>query len=240
MPQPTRILLVEDDGKLASLLNSYFSGYGFDVEILTSGEHAVSHIVNQSPDLVILDLMLPHQDGLSICRAVREHYHGAILMLSASGDDMDQVAALEIGADDFVQKPIQPRVLLARIKNLLRRTNNRNVTNNIQESSETNTIKTFGALWLNQTLQRCTLADELITLTPSEFALLWHLVEHSEQVRSREHLLKSLRNIDYDGLDRSIDNKISQIRKKLKDDTSRPQGIITVRGKGYMFVPDFW
>jgi len=232
------ILLVEDDEKLASLLQSYFSNFGFDVQSLASGEHAINHITTNNPSLVILDLMLPYQDGLSICRQVRERYNGIILMLTASGDDMDQVAALEIGADDFVQKPIQPRVLLARVKSLLRRqeSTQQHPTGTATSGKE----KTFGRLWLNNSLQRCKLNDELVPLTPAEFSLLWHLVDHSEQPRSREQLLKSLRNIEYDGLDRSIDNKISQIRKKLNDDSSRPQGIITVRGKGYMFVPDIW
>ena len=235
-----RILLVEDDQKLASLLESYLSNFGFNVNIINSGEHAVDQIIIHSPTLVILDLMLPKVDGLAICRQVRNQYDGIILMLTASGDDMDQVAALEIGADDFVQKPIQPRVLLARIKSLLRR--GQNVTQVIENKSNNKAgkEKVFGSLWLNKSLQRCKLCDELVPLTPSEFALLWHLVDYSEQVLSREELLKSLRSIDYDGLDRSIDNKISQLRKKLKDDTSQPQGIITVRGKGYMFVPDYW
>jgi two-component system response regulator RstA len=192
---------------------------------------------------VVLDLMLPGLDGLSVCRKVRNQFSGQILMLTASGDDMDQVAALEIGADDFVQKPIQPRVLLARIKNLIRREHSTAEVSQSNQTSEANSSskeKVFGVLWLNESLQRCKLNDELVPLTPSEFSLLWHLVKHAEQVLSREELLQSLRNIEYDGLDRSVDNKIAQIRKKLKDDANRPQGVITVRGKGYMFVPDYW
>lgn len=115
------IMLVEDDDKLASLLHDYLSNFGFDVVVVHSGIDAVEKILSIQPSLVVLDLMLPGLDGLSVCRKVRSQFSGRILMLTASGDDMDQVAALEIGADDFVQKPIQPRVLLARIKNLLRR-----------------------------------------------------------------------------------------------------------------------
>lgn len=187
--------------------------------------------------------MLPGFDGLSVCRKVRSQFSGRILMLTASGDDMDQVAALEIGADDFVQKPIQPRVLLARIKNLLRRdqgSTEATKSADLNQAIRSDKEKAFGSLWLNESLQRCKLNDELVPLTPSEFLLLWHLVKHAEQVLSREELLQSLRNIEYDGLDRSVDNKIAQIRKKLKDDANRPQGVITVRGKGYMFVPDYW
>lgn len=240
MSNDQTLMLVEDDEKLALLLQNYLSNYGFDVSVVHSGSAAVEKIVTKQPSLVVLDLMLPGMDGLSVCRRVREQYSGQILMLTASGDDMDQVAALEIGADDFVQKPIQPRVLLARVKNLLRRSQSSKDTHQAVSKASSNKEKIFGALWLNEPLQRCKLADELVPLTPSEFLLLWQLVKHAEQVLSRDELLQSLRNLEYDGLDRSIDNKIAQIRKKLKDDTNRPQGIITVRGKGYMFVPDYW
>ncbi|NWL17542.1 response regulator transcription factor [Pseudoalteromonas sp. Scap03] len=237
------IMLVEDDDKLASLLHDYLSNFGFDVVVVHSGIDAVEKILSIQPSLVVLDLMLPGLDGLSVCRKVRSQFSGRILMLTASGDDMDQVAALEIGADDFVQKPIQPRVLLARIKNLLRRdqgSTEATTSAELNQASRSDKEKAFGSLWLNESLQRCKLNDELVPLTPSEFLLLWHLVKHAEQVLSREELLQSLRNIEYDGLDRSVDNKIAQIRKKLKDDANRPQGVITVRGKGYMFVPDYW
>jgi len=237
------IMLVEDDDKLASLLHDYLSNFGFDVVVVHSGIDAVEKILSIQPSLVVLDLMLPGLDGLSVCRKVRSQFSGRVLMLTASGDDMDQVAALEIGADDFVQKPIQPRVLLARIKNLLRRdqgSTEATTSAELNQASRSDKEKAFGSLWLNESLQRCKLNDELVPLTPSEFLLLWHLVKHAEQVLSREELLQSLRNIEYDGLDRSVDNKIAQIRKKLKDDANRPQGVITVRGKGYMFVPDYW
>lgn len=237
------IMLVEDDDKLASLLHDYLSNFGFDVVVVHSGIDAVEKILSIQPSLVVLDLMLPGLDGLSVCREVRSQFSGRILMLTASGDDMDQVAALEIGAGDFVQKPIQPRVLLARIKNLLRRdqgSTEATTSAELNQAIRSDKEKAFGSLWLNESLQRCKLNDELVPLTPSEFLLLWHLVKHAEQVLSREELLQSLRNIEYDGLDRSVDNKIAQIRKKLKDDANRPQGVITVRGKGYMFVPDYW
>ena len=237
------IMLVEDDDKLASLLHDYLSNFGFDVVVVHSGIDAVEKILSIQPSLVVLDLMLPGFDGLSVCRKVRSQFSGRILMLTASGDDMDQVAALEIGADDFVQKPIQPRVLLARIKNLLRRdqgSTEATTSAELNQASRSDKEKAFGSLWLNESLQRCKLNDELVPLTPSEFLLLWHLVKHAEQVLSRDELLQSLRNIEYDGLDRSVDNKIEKKKKKLKDDANRPQGVITVRGKGYMFVPDYW
>ena len=234
MPHFPHILLIDDDEDLSLLIKSYLSEYSFNVDILTSGEYAVEYITSNDPSLIILELMLPHQDGLSICQEIRKQYQGIILMLTASSDDMDHVAALEIGVDDFLQKPVHPRVLLAKIKNLLRRKDYAS-----QQSKQMNEIQ-LGNLWLNNLLKRCKLNHEVIPLTPTEFALLWDLAKHAEQVRSREHLLKSIRNLDYDGLDRSIDNKISQIRKKIKDNSSHPQSIITVRGKGYMLLTEPW
>ena len=227
------IFIVEDDLKLASLLNDYFTEFDFETTVLTSGEDAADSIIVSQPDLIILDLRLPKVDGLSICREIRNKYQGIILMLTASGDDIDQVAALEIGVDDFVQKPVQPRVLLARIRMLLRRTVkkiNSDITKEIIS----------GGLTVNNALKSCTLHEQLVPLTPSEFALLWQLVSHPDTALSREQLQKSFTGLEYDGTNRIIDNKIAQIRKKLKDDSNRPKGIITVRNKGYMFVPDYW
>lgn len=233
MSDAPRLMLIEDDQPLADLLTEYFRGYGFQVEWLASGAEADRAIVERCPDLVVLDLMLPGQDGLSICRAIRKRYAGRILVLTATGDDMDQVAALEMGADDFVQKPIQPRVLLARVKMLLRRSDT-NV------GDEAGRQLRFGGLVINQALQRCTLNDTLVALTPSEFAILSFMARHPDQVLSRQTLLECLNGLEYDGLNRTVDNKIAQLRKKLNDNAQRPMGIITVRGKGYMFVPDYW
>lgn len=233
------VTLVEDDEKMASLLQSYFQGFGFDVKSIACGDAAVVEILENPPSIVILDLMLPGQDGLSVCRNIREKYHGKILILTATGDDMDQVAALEMGADDFVHKPIQPRVLLARIRMLLRRQENAQqvASDDIKTSDK---VLKFGQLWINSSLQRCTLSDAVVPLTPSEFSILWALASQAETVLSREQLLQVLSGLEYDGLNRTIDNKIAQLRKKLNDDASRPKGIITVRGKGYLFVPDYW
>jgi len=233
MIEAPRLMLIEDDQQLADLLTEYFQGYGFQVDWLASGAQADRAIVDRSPDLVVLDLMLPGQDGLSICSAIRKRYSGKILVLTASGDDMDQVAALEMGADDFVQKPIQPRVLLARVKMLLRRSNS-------NEGDGSGRQIRFGGLVINQTLKRCTLNDSLVALTPSEFAILSYMANHPDQVLSRQTLLECLSGLEYDGLNRTVDNKIAQLRKKLNDNAQRPMGIITVRGKGYMFVPDYW
>ena len=235
MAATQRLMLVEDDHKLAELLQHYFVEFGYEVSTLASGEGAAAKIIAEAPDLVILDLMLPDEDGLSICRGIRQAYAGKILMLTASGDDMDQVAALELGADDFVQKPIQPRVLLARIRMLLRREPSEG-----EAPAASDKELRFGQLWLNASLQRCTLREKLVALTPSEFQLLWHLASHPDTPQGREPLLRALSGLEYNGLNRTVDNKVAQLRKKLGDDALRPRGIITVRGKGYMFVPDYW
>ncbi|WP_281557675.1 response regulator transcription factor [Thalassomonas sp. RHCl1] len=236
------ITIVEDDEKMALLMKNYFCGFDYRVDIINSGEHAAREIINNPPTIVILDLMLPGQDGLSVCRSIREKYNGKILILTATGDDMDQVAALEMGADDFVNKPINPRVLLARIRMLLRRSGAFGLVDHPAEenrAAETKVLQ-YGELYLNRSQQSCSLGEVEISLTSSEFAILWHLAYHAEQVLSREQLLPLLSGMEYDGLSRIIDNKIAQLRKKLKDNASRPKGIITVRNKGYLFVPDYW
>lgn len=240
MNQSSKILLIEDDQKLSGLLQHYFENFGYQFETHASGQTACQEILRHKPDLVILDLMLPGKDGLSICREIRNQYKGLILMLTASGDDMDQVAALEIGVDDFVQKPLQPRVLLARIRMLLRRKSPPEPKVDSVQLRESSHIIQLNNLWINQSLQRCKLDGEVINLTPTEFNLLWCLASEPNKVFSRDELAKVLGSVEYDGLNRTVDNKIAQLRKKLKEDTALPRGIITIRGKGYLLVPDYW
>lgn len=233
------ILLVEDDLKLCQLLAQYLEKQGFALSTCNEGQLAPQAIIDQQPDLVVLDLMLPGMDGLSICREVRTSYQGKILVLTASDDDMDQVAALEMGADDFVTKPLQPRVLLARIRMLLRR--NEPLTLTQKETAPVNErFRQFGTLSLDSSARTCSLNNEEVNLTPSEFDLLWLLANHPDEILSRDALIKATRGIDYDGLDRTIDNKIVSLRKKLQDNPAHPRRLITVRGKGYLFVPDSW
>lgn len=232
------ILLVEDDQKLTGLLSQYLQKQGFRVSCCHDGAQAPQQIEAEQPDLVVLDLMLPGMDGLSICRAVRASYQGKILILTASDDDMDQVAALEMGADDFVVKPLQPRVLLARIRMLLRRVETSSEPE--ADSHDDNRYRRHGTLVLDSSIRSCNLRDVSINLTPSEFDLLWLLASHPDEILSRDALVKATRGIDYDGIDRTIDNKIVSLRKKLSDNPAHPRRIITVRGKGYLFVPDSW
>jgi len=234
MNRQTNLFIVEDDPKLRQMLKEYFASNDFTVTCFEDSEGVVTAAVTQQPDLIILDLMLPGDDGLTICRQIRNDYSGKVLMLTASDDDFDHVAALEIGADDFVNKPIKPRVLLARIRMLLRR----------QTPESENEVKSkhivFGQLKLNPQRKICELAGEEVTMTDSEFDLLWILASSPDEVLSREALTFALRGIEYDGLDRTVDNKIVNLRKKLGDNSTAPKRIITVRGKGYLFIPDSW
>ncbi|ELP5898742.1 response regulator [Vibrio vulnificus] len=232
MVEDQKLIIVEDDIKLQQMLSDYFMSQGFSVITVDNGTEAPEMILNEKPALVLLDLMLPGQDGLSVCRQIRDAYNGKILMLTASDDDFDHVAALEIGADDFVNKPIKPRVLLARVRMLLRRPD-------VAVNQDANNCR-YGTLKLNRIRRECQLAEQTINLTDGEFDLLWLLATSAEQVLSRESLTKALRGIEYDGVDRTIDNRVVTLRKKLNDTTTPPKKILTVRGKGYMFMPDTW
>ena len=239
-----KILLIEDDKKLTKLLSLYLTRNGFEVSVGHDGSDTEKLIIEHSPALLILDLMLPGMDGLSVTREIRTSFSGKILILTASDDDMDQVAALEMGADDYVCKPIKPRVLLARIRMLLRRKElpeeNSPLANPTPQPNIDPHLLQLSSLSLNKLTQHALLDQQRVNLTPSEFDLLWILVEHADQVLSRERLVKLTRGIDYDGLDRTIDNKIVLLRKKLQDDPALPKRIITLRGKGYLLVSSEW
>lgn len=231
----TRILLVEDDDRLAELTAEYLRRNDLEVIIEGRGDVAETRILQEQPDLVILDVMLPGKDGFEVCRAVRPHYRGVILMLTARDEDFDQILGLEMGADDYIAKPVQPRLLLARIKALLRR---------FPVGAETGQPNTeeqvFGQFRISQATRTASLAGETIDLTTAEFDLLWLLACHAGNVLSRDDLLQELRGIGFDGLDRSIDARISRLRKKLNDDPENPTRIKTVRGKGYLFSKHDW
>lgn len=229
-----KLVIVEDDPVLREMMEDYFKSQSFDVISIADGAGASDKILAIQPDIVLLDLMLPEVDGLTICRQLRNKYRGKILMLTASDDDFDHVAALETGADDFVSKPVKQRVLLARVRTLLRRVQ----VNAPEEENENELV--FGSLILNKISKSCVYEGEDIAITESEFELLWLLASSPEQVLSRNYLTQQLRGIDYDGIDRFIDNKIVVLRKKLNDTSVPPKKIITVRGKGYLFVPERW
>lgn len=232
----TRILLVEDDQRLAELTAEYLSRNELTVSIEPRGDTAEARILAEQPDLVILDVMLPGKDGFEVCRAVRQQYRGVILMLTARDEDFDQILGLELGADDYIAKPVQPRVLLARIKALLRRLPTASDTADSGDKES----QVFGQFRISQGTRTATLNSHVIDLTTAEFDLLWLLATHAGSVLSRDDLLQELRGIGFDGLDRSIDARISRLRKKLNDDPENPTRIKTVRGKGYLFSKHDW
>ena len=226
------ILIVEDDERLATLTREYLEANGMTVSVVNDGEEAIRRIRADQPDLVVLDLMLPGADGLTVCREVRPAFRNPILMLTARTDDMDQVLGLEMGADDYVPKPVKPRVLLARIRALLRR------VETDQEAEEKPQRLVFGNLVIDNAAREVTLEGVSVELTSAEYDLLWLLASNAGTVLSRETIFETLRGIQYDGQDRSIDVRISRIRPKVGDDPDNPRRIKTVRSRGYLFVKE--
>lgn len=240
MTRPHRILVVEDDTRLAALIRDYLQQQGFEVLIEARGDSAPERILSEGPDLLILDLTLPGKDGLVVCQQVRADYPGPILILTAREDDMDQVAGLEIGADDYVKKPVEPRVLLARIRALLRRFKpSRAVSSGCDERSQPGKID-YGSLHINHEAHAVELAGQNVFLTTNEFELLYMLAVNAGKVIDRQTLYADLRGIDYDGLDRSMDVMVSRLRKKLDDEANAPRRIKTIWGQGYLLVKDAW
>lgn len=223
----TKILLVEDDKKLSSLVKEYLEQQGLDVTVEGRGDTANALIDELNPDLVILDIMLPGMDGLTVCRNARATYHGPIIMLTARGDDLDEVVGLEVGADDYMKKPASPRVLLARIRTLLRR---------VHAPPETGPAKRLelGPLVIDSGSRSVTMSGREVDLTTAEFDLLRLLADNAGEPISRDQIYQDLRGIDHDGLDRSIDLRVSRLRTKLGDEG--PGLIKSVRGVGYQLV----
>lgn len=228
----SRILLVEDDQRLAGLVQSFLQQNGFVVQVCDNGLQAEQHARDFAPELIVLDLMLPGLDGFAVCRALRAWFKQPILMLTAKQSDIDQVLGLELGADDYVIKPVEPRVLLARINALLRRTQNSMTAD--QQKLE------FGRLKMNQSAREAYYDNQLVELTSYEFDLLWMLAKHAGQTVRREAIHKQIIGREYDGLDRTVDVRVSHLRRKLGDNAETPFRIKTVWGKGYLFVADAW
>jgi DNA-binding response OmpR family regulator len=222
------LLLVEDDVRLAQLIKEYMGQHSFIIDIEGRGDTAVQRIIDEQPDLVILDLMLPGLDGMDVCRQIRPQYKNPVLMLTARDEDIDQVLGLELGADDYVIKPVKPRVLLARIQNLLRR---------FEQSPEARASFNIGELCISSTTREAILAGKALSLSSQEFELLYLLTSNAGTILSRDDILSALSGIEYDGLDRSVDIRIARLRKLLMDDPATPRYIKTVRSKGYLFLP---
>jgi DNA-binding response OmpR family regulator len=234
--QNTHVFLVEDDQALAALVKDYLCLQGFKVTIEERGDLACERILTTSPDIVVLDIMLPGKNGLDICRELRAKSQIPIIMLTARSDDIDQIVGLEVGADDYIAKPAQPRLLLARINALLRRAGPNETEHNVHSQQVLN----FGQLSIHAEKQEVYWQQRLVELTTNEFDLLHILAKHAGSILSRDDLLNQLRGFGYDGLDRTIDMLISRLRKKFNDDSAKAKRIKTVWKKGYLFVAQAW
>jgi len=229
--QSELILLVEDDIKLAQLTSAFLVKNELRVLHEVNGLSAIETAKIYKPQLIILDVMLPGLDGLSVCRLLREFYTAPILMLTALNEDIDEVAGLEMGADGYLGKPIKPRVLLAHIRAQLRRYSSIN-----EEKSKNSSIITAGAIKIDST-KRSVLVDEReVELTAAEFDLLWLLAENKGQILKREDLHWKVFGLEYDGFDRNIDIRISKLRRKMGNNAKQTEMIKTIRGKGYILA----
>ena len=220
------ILLIEDDERLAEMVKDYLGQSGFDVTIEGTGGGGLVAADTNHFDIVILDLMLPDIDGLDVCRTLRSKSELPILMLTAKGDPMDRIVGLEIGADDYLPKPFEPRELLARLRAILRR----------GKPAQDGEVMRFGRLEIDLSAMQATLDGRPCALTAHQFKLLQILAAAAGRVLSREYLFDQLNGENFDVFDRSIDVHISRIRSEIEDDPKHPRRVITVRGAGYVFA----
>ena len=228
------ILLIEDDARLAELTATYLGQNGLRVSVEARGDRALERFAQERPRLVLLDLLLPGKSGLSICRELRQSHSVPILILTARDTEFDHVIGLESGADDYVMKPVEPMVLLARVRALLRRAERGG------PNGERRSDLHLGALRISETSREVWLQGRPVPLTTQEFELLSLLAKRAGELVSRDEVFRAMRGIDYDGLDRSIDGRVSKLRRKLGDHAAAPTRIKTVWGKGYLLVPDSW
>ena len=221
-----RILLIEDDQRLAELVKKYLTDAGFSITAANTGGIGLTLHDRESFDALILDLMLPDMDGLDVCRKVRARAQTPILMLTARGEAMDRVVGLEMGADDYLPKPFEPRELLARLRAILRRSKSDNRAD----------IMHFGRLEIDTGAREVRLDGKSKPLTSYQFALLVALAQHAGRVMSRDAIMDLMKHEPLEAFDRSIDVHISRVRAAIEDDVKRPRRIITVRGAGYVFA----
>jgi two-component system phosphate regulon response regulator OmpR len=220
-----RILLVEDDVRLAEMISEYLGEAGFVVAVVGNGAAALEKLGSGSTDAVVLDLTLPDMDGLDVCRQWRAKADTPILMLTARGDALDRIVGLEIGADDYLPKPFQPRELLARLRAILRR-----------RTAASGRVLRFGRLEIDRDAHALRVDGAERMLTSYQFALLMAMAEHAGRVLSREMLMDMVKGEALEAFDRTIDVHVSRIRAAIEDDAKHPRRIITVRGSGYVFA----
>ena len=222
----SRLLIIDDDEKLNKLLTDYLGKMGFEVLSATLPSQGLEKLEREAPDLVILDVMLPEMDGFEVCRTIRQSSTIPVIMLTARGEVMDRVVGLEIGADDYLPKPFEPRELVARIQSVLRR---------VQPKSKSG-VKKIGSLSIDFHKLEATVDDKPACLTSSEFECLALLVKNSGKVLNRDQIIEQLRGIEWDAFNRSVDITMSRLRQKLGDDPKNPRFIKTIWGTGYLFI----
>jgi len=220
------ILIIDDDAKLNQLLKDYLKDFGFDVATATHPAKGLKKLKQTAPDLVILDIMLPEMDGFEVCRTIRQTSDVPIIMLTARGEITDKVVGLELGADDYLAKPFEPRELVARIQSVLRRT---------RLLTDTRSLS-FNRLVIDPAKRIALLDGKPVDLTTNEFRALVLLAANAGKVLNRDQLLQELRGIDCDAFNRSVDITVSRLRQKLKDNPKAPEFIKTVWGSGYVFI----
>lgn len=232
MQKPTRALIVDDDTEICALLCSYLADFGIEARGVHDGAAMRHALAEQTPDVIILDLMLPGEDGLTLCRQLRSNGNIPVIMLTARGEPADRVVGLELGADDYVVKPFDPRELVARIHTVLRRARNEV---NTSFDNERERVSFEGWTLDVGTRQLTTPRQVVVPLSNAEFRLLWTFIERPRRVLNRDQLMEAARGSASTAFDRSIDLLVSRLRQKLDDDPRDPKLLKTVRGEGYLF-----
>lgn len=225
------LLVVDDDAELRELLQEYLEQKGYAVVCVEDAPAMDAALASQAVDLVVLDIMLPGEDGLSIARRLKEQGNSPIIMLSAQGEDVDRIVGLEVGADDYMAKPFNPRELLARIRAVLRR-------GTARDAAEDEHLVSFGPFVLDLNAHRLVNDGRVVSLTGGEFDLLSTLARHPNRVLNRDRILDLLTGAERSPFDRSIDVRVARLRGKIEPDPAAPIYIRTIWGKGYMFCPD--
>ena len=221
-----RALLIDDDAKLANLLGNYLTQFEIELNSTTEPTLALDLIAQHQPDLIILDVMMPKMNGFEVCSGIRKKYKTPIIMLSARGESFDRIKGLDMGADDYIAKPFEPRELVARIHSLLRRVTNENEDHYVQDIFEVDSIN-----------REISMDGQMLSLTNMEFELLELLLANPGTLFSRDDILKHVRGIEAKIFSRSIDILISRLRQKIEASPKEPTFIKTIWGKGYMFLP---
>lgn len=225
------ILIVEDDASLAQWIADYLMSQHFQITVADRGDKAVELIRLHSPDLVLLDINLPGKDGFEVCKEVRKEFDNPILMMTARDEELDEVLGLELGADDYIIKPVRARALMARIKSLLKKVPPFSAAKSVSDTL------VFDSLIIDFNSRSAQVDGISLLLSTAEFDVLWLLAKQAGNVVSRDELTKEIRGIEYDGLDRSTDILVSRLRRKLAKFNSQKDRIKTVWGKGYLFLP---